>query len=139
MCDASRLDVFDEDGLTAASCGIQTDHAEAQTTRQRPSQLTQLCVTALGGSEDPLLQDGVRQGRCLMDGRRRAIGQEGGGGGQGGRGRAAGWIDGAHDQLTLFGETEVTLDIGRHAAQLQAGGGGGGRGGEGEEEERFVR
>lgn len=47
VCDASRLDVFDKDVLIAASCGIQADHAEAQTSGQRPSQLTHLCVTAL--------------------------------------------------------------------------------------------
>ena len=47
MCDASGLDVFDEDPLAAASCRVQTHHAEAQTPRQRPGQTDQLCVTAL--------------------------------------------------------------------------------------------
>ncbi|XP_035518551.1 dedicator of cytokinesis protein 3-like [Morone saxatilis] len=105
VCDASRLDVFDEDALEAVSCWIQTDHAEAQTSRE-------------SGAEDPFLQE-VRRGRSLMNGRRRAIGQDGGGGGQGGRGRAAGGINGAHDQLTLFGETELAAGIRRHTAQLQ--------------------
>jgi len=41
------LDLFDEYALTAASCGIQTDHAEAQTSRQRPSELAHLYVKAL--------------------------------------------------------------------------------------------
>ncbi len=163
VCDASRLDVFDEDALTAASCRIQTDHAETQTSRQRPNQTDQVCVTALhthththtefsllmclcasyagvflcvcwdftylGSGEDPFLQE-VRRGRSLMDGRRWAIGQDGGGGGQGGCGWASVcWINSAHDQLTLFGETELAAGIRRHTAQLQ----------EEEEEDRFVR
>ena len=74
--------------------------------------------THLGGGEDPFLQQ-VGWGRSLMDGRRRAIGQDGGGGRQVGRGRAAGWINGAHDQLTLFRETEVAAGVRRHTAQLQ--------------------
>ena len=38
VSDASGLNVFDKDPLTAASCWIQTDHAEAQTFRERPGQ-----------------------------------------------------------------------------------------------------
>lgn len=47
MCDAARLDLSDEDTLTAASCWIQTNHTEAQTTRGRPSQSDHFCVMAL--------------------------------------------------------------------------------------------
>lgn len=52
-----------------------------------------------------------------MDGWRQAIGHRGGG--ESSWGRAAGGIDSAHDQLTLFREAEVTACIRRHAAQLQ--------------------
>lgn len=47
LCYSSRLDVFDEDSLTAGPLGIQTDHAEAQTPGQRPGQAEQLSATAL--------------------------------------------------------------------------------------------
>lgn len=47
MGDTSRLDLFDEDAVTAASCSIQSDHTEAQTAGQRASQTDQLRVTAL--------------------------------------------------------------------------------------------
>lgn len=52
-----------------------------------------------------------------MDGWRQAIGHRRGG--ESSWGRAAGGIDSAHDQLTLFREAEVTAGIRRHTAQLQ--------------------
>lgn len=85
-----------------------------------------LCVyrvsTHLGGGDDPLLQE-VGWGRRLMDGRRWTIGQDGGGGRQSWRRRAADWINSAHDQLTPSGEIELTAGIRRHTVQLKRGGG----------------